>query len=51
MLCTVTFYTNGVQMLLLPLDANERTSCLVTLVKRPPISSGGVLDCESRCKR
>jgi len=29
--CTVTFHMSGAQALLLLLDANEPTSCLVTL--------------------
>jgi hypothetical protein len=39
MLYTVTFYTSGVRMPLLLLDANERT-CVVTVVKRSPTSNG-----------
>jgi hypothetical protein len=51
MLYTVTFYTNGLQTLLLLLDANERASSIVRPANRPPISRGRVLDCEKRCKR
>jgi hypothetical protein len=47
---TVTFHRNGVQPLLLLLDASEHTPFLVALVKRSPISRGRVLDCEKRCK-
>ena len=47
---TVTFHKNGVQALLLLLDASEHGSFLVALVKRSPIPRGRVLDCEKRCK-
>jgi hypothetical protein len=45
----VTFHANGVQALLLLLDANEHVVSSGT-VKRPPISRGRVLDCGKRCK-
>lgn len=37
MLCRATFHTNGLQTLMLQLDGNECTSCLVTRAKRSPL--------------
>ena len=51
MLYRATFQTNGVQTLLLLRDANKRTSCPVTLVKRSPLYRDRVVDCEKRCKQ
>ena len=42
MLYGATICTNGLQTLWLLPDANERTSYLVTLAKRPPFSRGRV---------
>ena len=46
----VTSPAKRVRTQLLLRDANERTSCLVTLVKPLPISRDRVLNCENRCK-
>lgn len=46
-----TFHMNRMQTLLLPLDANECKSCLMTPVKAVAIPRGRVLDCEKKCKR
>lgn len=46
MFSTVTSPTNGPQTLLLPHDANERTSCPVIHVQHPRFPEASGLECE-----
>ena len=51
MFSTVTSPTNGPQTLLLPHDANERTSCPVIHVQHPRFPEASGLECEKEMQK